>query len=111
MTINFEFVNVKPIVLPEYNSKQNVLKEIFFTISATDTDSGNSSHIARTYYLDIDREYTDDDPFIPFENFTTDQIDTILRKAILETGWAKLLEDRIHSFNNQPTVTSFSFQQ
>lgn len=110
MNINYEITGISPIVLPEYNNRTDVLKEITFNVIATDTDSGKSTGLVRTHRLDIDREYTDEDPFISFENFTSEQIDTMLRESLVKNGWTQLLESRIQNLIDAPPAAAFSFQ-
>lgn len=110
MNISYELNEIKPVVLPEHNSRQNVLKEITFTVIATDSDSSVSTGIVRTWRLDIDREYTDDEPFVAFENFTQSQIDAMLRDSLMKNGWSQLLETRIQDIIDSVGPTTFSFQ-
>jgi hypothetical protein len=110
MNIRYDIHEIKPVVLSEHNGRQNVLKEVMFTVIATDEDSGLSSGIVRTWHLDIDREYTDEDPFVPFSSFTESMIDTMLRDSLIKNGWSRLLEKRIQDMINSTTPTTFAFQ-
>jgi hypothetical protein len=110
MNISYELNEIKPVVLSEYNGRQDVLKEIIFTVIATDSDSGISTGVVRTHRLDIDREYNDAEPFVPFENFTESQIDTMLRDSLVKNGWKQLLETRIQNMIDSAGPRTFSFQ-
>lgn len=110
MNITYEITGINPLVLPEYNDRTNVLKEILFTVIATDSDSNNSTGLVRIHRLDVDREYTDEEPFVPFESFTEEQIDAMLRESLVKNGWTQILESRIQQLIDAAAPQRFSFQ-
>jgi len=111
MTINFETSNITPTVLSEYRGNQNVLKEITYCLLATNTESGAQAYVTRVHTLDIDREYTAENPFIPFENFTAEQINSIIQEAIHTCSWDKFLEKKLQTIAAESNnIKTFSFQ-
>lgn len=105
--ITYEYTKIEPIVM-SYRGYDNFIISMTVGMTALD-ENGNSAYHEETHSLYLDKEFTNDSPFVPFDEMTQEQVMKICDN-ISNIGHFKIrLNEKLYS-TTIPRVVKFSWQ-
>ena len=96
------FANVK-----SYRGYNDFIHSIHVKVSAT--DGTHNFSFERDYELNIDREFTEETPFIPFDQWDLNKVMQLVEELVVATKTKEYLARQIMIAAAQPTPKSFNF--
>lgn len=104
ITYNYDtiFANVK-----DYRGYENFIYSIHVRLSATDGTIAVFSE--RDYELNINKEFTEEDPFIPFEQWDSNKVLQTVEQLVAAAKTKEYLAKQIMIRATQPQPKNFNF--
>jgi hypothetical protein len=104
--VTFNYTEITPNVKP-YRGYDDFIHSIIIRMSATDGE--NTSTTAGVYELDIDCVFDENNPFVPFDQWNQEKVNTVVQQLIERAGTKERLMRKLKVMAAQPKPKQFNF--
>jgi hypothetical protein len=92
-----------------YNNLNNVIFSLEITVNAIHQSTGISIFETKICPLLIDVEYSEENPFVDFYDWTAEYALEVAESAAIECGFYSEIEEKLTELINQPKPKRFNF--
>jgi hypothetical protein len=103
--ITYNYLEITPNVKP-YRGYDDFIHSITIRMSATDGE--NTVMTAGRFELDVDRVFDDENPFVPFDQWNIEKVNSVVEQLITRAGTKERLAVKLKVKAAQPKPKNFN---